>query len=180
MSQPDINTGQCNAGPGRRLKYIGLMLATLAGAAVMVVELGVARVLTPVFGGSIAVWAIVIATTMLALALGYAFGGYRADRTGGVRVASRAAATGAVLCAVIPYLRIPVIEHTIDLSTLTGATITALVLIAPALFFLSQVSPALIRGLVFCPLQKVIIYSYCCSHASKHIINASICQLSIR
>ena len=113
----------------------------------MVVELGVARVLTPVFGGSISVWAIVIATTMLALALGYAFGGYRADRVGGLRVACRAAAIGALLCAAIPFLRVPLILNTIDLDTLAGATVTALVLIAPTLFFLSQVSPALIRGL---------------------------------
>jgi spermidine synthase len=131
----------------RRLKYAGMTLAAMAGAAVMVVELGVARVLTPVFGGSISVWAIVLATTMLALAAGYAFGGYRADRIGGVRVAGRAAAIGALLCAAIPFMRVPLIEHTIDLDTLTGATVTALVLIAPALFFLSQVSPALIRGL---------------------------------
>jgi len=113
----------------------------------MVVELGVARVLTPVFGGSISVWAIVIATTMLALAAGYAFGGYRADRVGGVVVASRAAVIGALLCACIPLVRIPLVEATIGLSTLYGATVVALVLIAPALFFFSQVSPALIRGL---------------------------------
>jgi spermidine synthase len=124
-----------------------LLLAALAGAAVMVVELGVARILTPVFGGSISVWAIVIATTMLALAAGYAFGGYRADRTGGVIVACRAAAIGAVLCALIPFAREPLIASTIDLATLTGATIMAITLIAPSLFFLSQVSPALIRGL---------------------------------
>ena len=113
----------------------------------MVVELGVARVLTPVFGGSISVWAIVIATTMLALAAGYAFGGYRADRIGGLVVASRAAVIGALLCAAIPLFRMPLIEATIGLSTLYGATVVAIVLIAPALFFLSQVSPALIRGL---------------------------------
>jgi hypothetical protein len=96
-----------------------LLLAALAGAAVMVVELGVARILTPVFGGSISVCAIVIATTMLALAAGYAFGGYRAERTGGVILACRAGATGALLCALIPYLRVPLIAHTIDLATLT-------------------------------------------------------------
>ena len=129
------------------LKYTGLVLATVAGAAVMVVELGVARVLTPVFGGSIAVWAIVLATTMLALALGYAVGGWLADRMGGLRVAANAAITGALLCTAIPFLRIPVIDATIDLSTLPGATAGSLLLIAPALFFFSQVSPALIRGL---------------------------------
>jgi len=146
---PDLETFSINVDPipPVRLKYAGMALAAMAGAAVMVVELGVARVLTPVFGGSISVWAIVIATTMLALAAGYAFGGYRADRIGGVRVAGRAAAIGALLCAAIPYLRVPLIQQTIDLDTLTGATVTALVLIAPALFFLSQVSPALIRGL---------------------------------
>ena len=113
----------------------------------MVVELGVARVLTPVFGGSISVWAIVIATTMLALAAGYAYGGYRADRSGGMVVAGRAAVIGALLCAAIPLIRLPLIEATIELSTLAGAATVALVLIAPSLFFLSQVSPALIRGL---------------------------------
>jgi len=136
-----------NRPPRRWPRIAALLLAALCGAAVMVVELGVARILTPVFGGSISVWAIVIATTMLALAAGYAFGGYRADRTGGMSVACRAAAIGAVLCALIPYARLPLVAHTIDLSTLTGTAVTALALIAPSLFFLSQVSPALIRGL---------------------------------
>ncbi len=126
---------------------MALALAAVAGAAVMVVELGVARILTPVFGGSITVWALVIATTMLALAAGYAFGGRRADVAGGLIVARRAAVLGALLCAAIPFIRVPLIEATIDLSTLTGAAIAAVALIAPALFFLSQVSPALIRGL---------------------------------
>ena len=66
-----------NRPPRGWTRIAALLLAALSGAAVMVVELGVARILTPVFGGSISVWAIVIATTMLALAAGYAFGGYR-------------------------------------------------------------------------------------------------------
>jgi MFS family permease len=151
MSQPDTQSDSQLITSRQYLKYTGLAQATVAGAAVMVVELGVARVLTPVFGGSIAVWAIVIATTMLALALalamGYAVCGYLADRMGGFRIAAWAAIIGALLCAVIPFLRRPLIDATIDLSTLVGATVGALVLIAPALFFFSQVSPALIRGL---------------------------------
>ena len=127
------------------IRLTALLLAAFSGAAVMVVELGVARILTPVFGGSISVWAIVIATTMLALAAGYAFGGYRADRSGGVVVANRAASIGALLCAAIPFVRLPLMVNTIDLDTLAGAGIVATVLIVPALFFLGQVSPALIR-----------------------------------
>ena len=136
-----------NEADSSRRRIAAFTLAAVAGAAVMVVELGVARILTPVFGGSITVWALVIATTMLALAAGYAFGGHRADLKGGMHVAQRAALLGALLCAAIPLLRRPLIEATIDLSTLTGAAIAAVALIAPALFFLSQVSPALIRGL---------------------------------
>lgn len=147
MSQTNTQSDSQVTKPRQYLKYAGLALATVAGAAVMVVELGVARVLTPVFGGSITVWAIVIATTMLALAMGYAVGGYLADRMGGLKVAAWAAIIGALLCAVIPFLRMPLIHATIDLSTLVGATVGALVLIAPPLFFFSQVSPALIRGL---------------------------------
>jgi len=113
----------------------------------MVVELGVARILTPVFGGSISVWAIVIATTMLALAAGYAFGGQRADRKGGIVVACRAATIGAVLCAAVPWVRMPLVTATVDLPTLAGAALAAAVLLAPSLFFLGQVSPSLIRGL---------------------------------
>ncbi len=147
MSQTKTQSDSQVTKPRQYLKYTGLALATAAGAAVMVVELGVARVLTPVFGGSITVWAIVIATTMLALAMGYAVGGYLADRYGGLRIAAHAAIIGALLCAMIPFLRIPIIDATINMSTLVGATAGALVLIAPALFFFSQVSPALIRGL---------------------------------
>ena len=147
MSQTDTQPDNRIPESRQYFKYTGLVLAAVAGAAIMVVELGVARVLTPVFGGSITVWAIVIATTMLALALGYAVGGYFADRFGGLRVAAYAAIIGALLCSTIPFLRIPVIDATVDLSTLVGATVGALVLIAPALFFFSQVSPALIRGL---------------------------------
>jgi MFS family permease len=132
---------------GRRRAWAALALASVAGAAVMVIELGVARILTPVFGGSISVWGIVIATTMLALAAGYAVGGHWADRYGGLVVAQGAAAVGALLCAAIPWVRVPLIEATIDLSTLGGAMAAATVLIAPPLFFLSQISPALIRGL---------------------------------
>jgi len=147
ITEPARTSTETNSQVPRGQRAIALVLAAVAGAAVMVVELGVARILTPVFGGSITVWALVIATTMLALAAGYMFGGRRADLKGGIYVAQRAAIYGALLCASIPLVRRPLIEVTIDLSTVAGAAISAVVLIAPSLFFLSQVSPALIRGL---------------------------------
>ena len=53
--------------PRGRIRVAALLLAALAGGAVMVVELDVARSLTSVLGGSISVRAIVVITTMLAL-----------------------------------------------------------------------------------------------------------------
>jgi hypothetical protein len=122
-------------------------LAAFSGAAVMVVELGAARMLTPVFGGGIGVWAIVIALTMVGLATGYALGGHWADRFGGAIVARRAALLGAVSIALLPTIRPPLLRATADLPTELGSFLAGTVLLLPCLVFLGQVSPALIRGL---------------------------------
>ncbi len=53
-----------------------LLLSFIEGATVMAAELCGARLLAPVFGGSLYVWASVMGITLLALALGYFFGGY--------------------------------------------------------------------------------------------------------
>jgi len=129
------------------VKGTALVLAFLSGGAVMVVELGAARVLTPAFGGSISVWAVIIAVTMLALSVGYAVGGRWADRNNGIDVAVRAAVVGSALCAAIPFVRRPLLSWTLEWSSTYGALTVSLVLIGPALFFFGQVSPALIRGL---------------------------------
>jgi spermidine synthase len=127
-------------------KTAGLTLAAISGAAVMVAELGAARALTPVFGGNIAVWATVLANTMCALAAGYAFGGWRADIVGGFVVARRASLAAALVVAAVPFVRSHILYATADLHVAIGATLAGAVLIIPAMFFMGQVSPALIRG----------------------------------
>lgn len=52
----------------------------LSGAALMGLEIVGSRVLAPVFGTSLFVWGALITTFLVALALGYAFGGRLADR----------------------------------------------------------------------------------------------------
>jgi predicted membrane-bound spermidine synthase len=122
------------------------LLATVAGAAVMVVELAAGRMLTPVFGGSIEVWAVVIAVTMAALAAGYALGGSLADSRGGTTVAYRAAAFGALMIALMPLARAPILKLFADLSTASGSLGAALFLLFPPLMSLGMVSPALVRS----------------------------------
>jgi hypothetical protein len=57
-----------------------LVTAAVMGAVVMAVELLGARLLGVAYGGSLAVWAAMIAVTLLSLSIGYFAGGWAADR----------------------------------------------------------------------------------------------------
>jgi spermidine synthase len=57
-----------------------LVTAAVLGAVVMAVEILGARLLGVAYGGSLAVWAAMIAVTLLSLAVGYFVGGWAADR----------------------------------------------------------------------------------------------------
>jgi spermidine synthase len=112
----------------------------------MVIELAVGRMLTPVFGGSIEVWGVVIAVTMGALAAGYAVGGWLADHRGAA-LAHRAALAGALFMTVTPLVRGPILRTFADASTTWGTLGSASLLLLPPLVALGMVSPALVRTL---------------------------------
>jgi predicted membrane-bound spermidine synthase len=57
-----------------------LLLSFVEGAAVMIAELCGARLLAPVFGSSLYVWASVMGITLFALAAGYFVGAYLSVR----------------------------------------------------------------------------------------------------
>jgi predicted membrane-bound spermidine synthase len=57
-----------------------LFLSVIEGAAVMAAELCGAKLLAPVFGSSLYVWASVMGITLAALAIGYFFGGYLSQK----------------------------------------------------------------------------------------------------
>lgn len=120
--------------------------AAVAGAAVMVVELAAGRMVTPVFGGGIEVWAIVIAVTLAALSVGYAVGGAQADRHGGEWVAGRAGLAAAVATGAIGPLRAPLLIALADQPTASGSAWAAALLTGPALVALGMVGPALVRA----------------------------------
>ena len=58
-----------------------LFLSFIEGAVVMAAELCGAKLLAPVFGSSLYVWASVMGITLAALALGYFFGGLISERS---------------------------------------------------------------------------------------------------
>ena len=58
-----------------------LILSFVEGAVVMVAELCGAKLLAPIFGSSLYVWASVMGITLGALASGYFYGGWLSDIT---------------------------------------------------------------------------------------------------
>ncbi|WP_238552271.1 hypothetical protein [Bifidobacterium cuniculi] len=66
--------------PILRSKVFLYVTEFFSGMAVMAAELGAQRLLAPYFSSSQIVWAIIIGTIMIALALGAVFGGKWADR----------------------------------------------------------------------------------------------------
>lgn len=63
-----------------RQKLFYFFSAFITGASVMAVEMSATRLLAPYFGSSLFVWTNVIGVIMVALALGYMWGGKMADR----------------------------------------------------------------------------------------------------
>ena len=75
-----------------------------AGMAVMAVELGASRLLAPYFSSSQIVWTIIIATIMIAMALGNIYGGKSADKDPSPDRLYRRLLIAAVWIAAIPVL----------------------------------------------------------------------------
>ena len=58
------------------MKFAFYAKLTLTGAIILGLELVASRILTPFFGVSLNVWSSILAVTLIALAIGYKFGGY--------------------------------------------------------------------------------------------------------
>ena len=126
---------------------LALWLATpfFTGAAIMAQELVAFRLFAPYFGYSIYLWGSMISVVMIALALGYAAGGWVSDRSQtdlplyGLLLASAAYQLG-VLFAVLPILRY--FAHWGDFA---GAMLASLIIFAPPMTAMATACPFLIR-----------------------------------
>src|SRR3954467_950540 len=83
-----------------------LLLSFIEGAAVMCAELCGARLLAPLFGSSLYVWATVMGITLAALAAGYFFGGLYSGRS-----SEQKTLRTILLCAALYLLFMPVLAH---------------------------------------------------------------------
>jgi spermidine synthase len=124
-----------------------LLLSFIEGGAVMAAELCGAKLLAPVFGSSLFVWASVMGITLAALASGYFYGGWITQRSGDIgktlfRILS-AAALFILLMPVLTYYVVPWISY---LPFLPGVVASTFLLLFPAVFFLGASSPLFISA----------------------------------
>jgi len=122
-----------------------LLTAVICGALVMVIEVMGSRVIGPFFGVSLFVWTSLIAVTLVALALGYGFGGYLADRYSSPKYLYIIIMVAGALTLLVPLFQKPVLQLCVPLGLRTGAFTSTLILFGPQLFLLGCVSPYLVK-----------------------------------
>lgn len=127
-----------------RLPKSLLLVAFVQGAAVLVIEVLGARMLTPYFGTSHHVWTAQITVTLVALALGYAVGARLAERRPAASVVRWGLLIAGCSCAVTPLVveRVAYALYRVPLSV--AAMLGSLLLFAAPLSALAAVSPSLV------------------------------------
>lgn len=131
-----------------------LALAFISGFAIMVMEISASRLLAPYFGTSIFVWTNIIGVVLIALSLGYYYGGKLADRIPEIDLLLKLILSAGVLFLIIPIIIKP-LSSVVNLETLgfesssiiifVSSLILAAILFALPLFLLGMVSPFIIK-----------------------------------
>jgi predicted membrane-bound spermidine synthase len=133
------------------LRRLLLPLVFLAGVGTLGIEMLMPRLLAPFFGTSQPIWAVVIGTTLLYLALGAWLGGKLADRWPAPQMLARLLAWAGLLCACIPLLSQPVLRASqqaflaLQAGSFVAALVAVLLLFAAPVILLAAVSPFAVR-----------------------------------
>jgi spermidine synthase len=123
----------------------------VVGIGTLGAEIAAARLLAPSFGASTIVWANTIATVLVALSIGYWWGGRVADRDPTPNGLYRIVLLGAVLMGAVPFVADPFLEvavealDSISAGAFVGSLLAVLVLVATPVLVLGMVAPYAIR-----------------------------------
>ena len=137
----------------KRHRFFLYLTEFIAGMSIMAVELGASRLLAPYFSSSQIVWTIIIATIMIAMALGNVYGGRSADRDPDPDRLYRRLLFAAVWTALIPavgkYL-IVAIAGVLVIAVSRGflvlaAFLSCMAVFAMPCFLMGTCTPSLIR-----------------------------------
>ena len=135
--------------PGQ-LRYLRFFVFG-TGFVVLVLEMAASRLLAPYFGASIFIWANIIGIILIALALGYWYGGRLADRKPSLTLLMKITIMAGIYVSVVPFvyrMLAPVVLDSFSQNAYSlsfGAFILILCLFAPPVFLLGMVSPFGVR-----------------------------------
>src|SRR5215216_7141725 len=136
---------------GNRRRLPLELLVFVVGIATLGSEIAVARLIAPFFGDSTIVWANTIAVVLVALSVGYWFGGRLADRHPHLPGLCLLVLIASVLLAVVPIVAQPLLSLSVDafdsisIGTFAGSLFGVLALVAIPVLMLGAVSPWAIR-----------------------------------
>jgi spermidine synthase len=121
------------------------------GTATLGAEIAAARLMAPFFGASTIVWANTIAIVLVALSIGYWFGGRMADRHPSLQALCGTVLAASVLMALVPLVADPFLSLSVEafdsysIGAFAGSLFGVLVLVAVPVLMLGSVSPWAIR-----------------------------------
>ena len=128
--------------PLRRYLYV---TAATTGAAIMIVEILGAKMLSPYIGLSHFVWTAQIAVTLVALACGYYVGGKLADRSQKLTQLYWAILGAALYLALTVRICEPVAYWCLDFNLAVGSLLASVILFFVPLALLAMTGPFLVR-----------------------------------
>jgi len=111
----------------------------------MMIEVLGIRLIGPVFGVGLFVWAALLTVTLSSLAAGYYCGGVLADRFPTPRLPGTALTVSGVTLGLLPLLSIEVLKVAESTGPRTGPLLSAAFLFGPSLILLGTVSPIAVR-----------------------------------
>lgn len=138
-------SAEATISPGLR-RYV-YFTAALTGAAIMIVEILGAKMLSPFLGMSHFVWTAQIAVTLVALAAGYYTGGKLADRSPNLATLYWAIGLAAVYLALTVLVTRPVAYWCLDFNLAVGSLLASMFLFFVPLGLLAITGPFLVRVL---------------------------------
>jgi spermidine synthase len=144
LKSPPLPPGEdVQRDPGKRVLLI--LIAFIAGAAVMIIELAANRVLAPWFGNTLFTWTGLIGVILIALSLGYYAGGWLADRRCDYAVLSHLLAVSSATIFLIPLIHLSVGKYLQNADPMLGPILGSTFLFALPGCLLGSLSPYIIR-----------------------------------
>ena len=127
------------------------LLVFAVGSSTLGAEIAAARLMAPFFGDSTIVWANTIAIVLVALSIGYWFGGRLADRHPHLRGLCLLVLAASLLLGLVPIIADPFLSLSVDafdsvcIGAFAGSLFGVLALVAVPVLMLGAVSPWAIR-----------------------------------